>query len=119
MIFDSSALIQTIRKGAGFEEGSISVITLIEVLRGIDDDTKRKKTRALLMEAFDILDVNEDVMQSYIKLYFELKRKGEIASDADELIAATVHSKGETLITADKGFLRFEPLVKVKLLPTK
>jgi len=118
LIFDTSALIQSIRRGSGFQEGSISVITLIEVLRGIEDEQKREKTMALIEDAFNILDVNEDVAQSYVKLYFELKKKGELASDADELIAATAHSKGEALLTADRDFLKFEPLIKVNLLGT-
>ncbi|MDA4112395.1 MAG: type II toxin-antitoxin system VapC family toxin, partial [Thaumarchaeota archaeon] len=119
LIFDTSALIQSIRRQNGFEEGSISVITLIEILRGIEDQQKRGKTIALIKDAFDILDVNEEVVQSYVKLYFELKKKGELASDADELIAATAHSKGETLVTTDKDFLKFEPFIKVKLLAAK
>ena len=119
MIFDTSALIETIRGGTGFEEGAVSIITVIEVLRGIDDEQKCAKMIALIKDAFEILVVDEEVGQSYVKLYFELKKKGELASDADELIAATVHSKKETLITADKGFRRFEPFIKVNLVPVR
>jgi predicted nucleic acid-binding protein len=117
LIFDTSALISAIRKKTPFEEGTISIITLIEVLRGIDDDDKREKMANLVEEAFEILDVNREVMWSHIKLYFELKKKGEMSSDADELIAATAMTKRETLLTSDRAFLKFEPLIKVKIVP--
>jgi tRNA(fMet)-specific endonuclease VapC len=116
LIFDTTALIQAIRKKTDFEEGSISIITLIEVLRGIEDGEKREKTAGLLEQAFEIVDVNREVARAYLKLYFELKRKGESSSDADELIAATALSEGEALLTSDRGFLKFDPLVKVKLV---
>ncbi|MGI0079560.1 MAG: type II toxin-antitoxin system VapC family toxin, partial [Nitrososphaerales archaeon] len=99
-----------------FEDGSISIITLIEVLRGIEDGEKREKTSGLLEQAFKVVDVNRDVARAYFKLYFGLKRKGESSSDADELIAATALSQGETLLTSDKSFLKFDPWVKVKLV---
>ncbi|MGI0086193.1 MAG: type II toxin-antitoxin system VapC family toxin [Nitrososphaerales archaeon] len=116
MIFDTTELIRAIRKRSDFEDGSISIITLIEVLRGIEDGEKREKTSGLLEQAFEVVDVNRDVARAYFKLYFELKRKGESSSDADELIAASALSQGETLLTSDKGFLKFDPWVKVKLV---
>ncbi|HZW55321.1 MAG TPA: type II toxin-antitoxin system VapC family toxin [Nitrososphaerales archaeon] len=116
MIFDITGLIQAIRKKSDFEEGSTSIITLIEVLRGIEDTNKREKTSSLLQQAFEIVDVNREVARAYLKLYFELKRNGESSSDADELIAATALSQGEALLTSDKGFPKFDPLIKVKLV---
>lgn len=116
MIFDTTALISAIRRGRAFEEGSISIITLIEVLRGIEDEEKRKETANLLEEAFEILDVNRDVAEAYNELYFELKKKGKVSPDADQLIAATARSRSEALLTSDKDFLEFEPLVKVKFI---
>jgi predicted nucleic acid-binding protein len=116
LIFDTTALIHAIRKKSDFEEGSISIISLIEVLRGIEDPGKRDKTFSLLQQAFEIIDVNQDVARAYLRLYFALKKKGESSSDADQLIAATALSERETLLTSDKGFLRFDPLVKVKLV---
>jgi predicted nucleic acid-binding protein len=116
LIFDTTALIQAIRKNRDFEEGSISIITLIEMLRGIEDAEKREKTAALLQQAFEIVDVNEAVARAYLKLYFELKKMGESSSDADELIAATALSQKDVLLTSDKGFLKFNPLIKVKLV---
>jgi tRNA(fMet)-specific endonuclease VapC len=118
LIFDTSALIQAIRKKREFEEGSISIITLIEVLRGIEDAEKRERTAELLQRAFEIVDVDWEVARAYLRLYFELRKKGESSPDADELIAATALSRGEALLTSDKGFLKFDPLVKVKLIAT-
>ncbi|MDG6998032.1 MAG: type II toxin-antitoxin system VapC family toxin [Nitrososphaerota archaeon] len=104
MIFETSALIHTIRRKSYFEEGTISIITVIEALRGIKDAEKRENTLCLLEQAFEIVDVDLDVAHSYLTLHFELKRKGESCSDADEPIVATAFSEGETLLTADKGF---------------
>jgi len=116
LIFDTTALIQTIRKGSEFEEGSISVITLIEFLRGIEDKEKRKKSISLIEETFEILDVDKEVVLSYLDLFFELKKKREMASDGDALIAATAHAKNESVLTLDRDFLKFEPMIKVNLL---
>ncbi|MHB8566423.1 MAG: type II toxin-antitoxin system VapC family toxin [Nitrososphaerales archaeon] len=115
MIFDTTTLIQTIRNGADFEEGSISVITLIEFLRGIENEEKRKESLALIKESFDVLDVTKEVAQSYLKLYFELKKKGKVVSDADALIAATAHAMNEIVLTMDNDFMKFVPMVKVKI----
>lgn len=114
-MLDTTELILAIRGKSGFEEGSISIVTLVEVLRGIEDEDKREKTMDLLQDAFQIFDVNQEVVKGYLKLHFEMRRKGDSSSDADHLIAATALSKGEMLLTSDKGFLKFSPLVKVKL----
>ena len=106
-----------IRNGNEFEEGSISVITFIEVLRGIENEQKRKKSRTLIEETFDILDVDKAVATSYVEMYFESKKKGKAVSEADALIAATARTKGEILLTLDKDFQKFEPLIKVRFLP--
>jgi tRNA(fMet)-specific endonuclease VapC len=116
LIFDTTALIQAIRNKEKFEEGSISIITLVEVLRGIEDEERREKMIGLLEETFEILDINLEVAQSYVELYFELKKKGKTISDADGLIAATAKSKNDTLLTLDKGFKKFEPYVKVEMM---
>ncbi|MDG6994374.1 MAG: type II toxin-antitoxin system VapC family toxin [Nitrososphaerota archaeon] len=106
-----------IRNGNEFEEGSISVITLIEVLRAIENEQKRKRSKILIEETFDILDVDEAVASSYVEMYFELKKRGKAVSEADALIAATARTKGETLLTLDRDFEKFEPLIKVRFLP--
>jgi len=117
MIFDTSAVIRAIRTGSDFEEGSISVITLIEILRGIEDKAKRDKTMALLEQSFDILDVTRDLASAYVELYFGLKKKGEVVSDADTLIAASARARNETVVTSDRDFLKFGSSVRVKLIP--
>ncbi|RLG73488.1 MAG: type II toxin-antitoxin system VapC family toxin, partial [Thermoprotei archaeon] len=50
MIIDTSAFIEMIRKGE-FIEGSLSVITVIEILRGVKPG-KRKKVKKLIEESF-------------------------------------------------------------------
>lgn len=113
--FDTSALIQKITKGEHFEEGSISVITLIEFLRGIEDEKKRNKALALIKESFSIPDVRENIAISSVKLNFELKKKGKIVSDADLLIAVTASVRNETLVTLDQDFRVFESMINVSI----
>jgi len=105
-----------VRKGLQSSGVTISIVTLLEFLRGIENDDKRRKASSLIEQTFEIIDVTKEVGFSYIKLFFELRKKGETYSDADTLIAATALSRNEPLVTMDRDFLKFEPLIKVKLL---
>jgi tRNA(fMet)-specific endonuclease VapC len=117
LIFDTSVLVQRIRDRSEFQEGTISVITLIEFLRGIESEEKRKKSLALIEQTFEIADITREVAVSYLKLFFDLKKKGESTSDADTLIAATAYTRNEEVLTMDRDFLKFEPMIKVRIQP--
>ena len=98
-----------------FKTGYISVITLIEILRGVKEN-KRSKVKELLETVFDVLPIDNDVILEYCVLYQKLKERGQLVSDADLLIAATARSRNLTVITNDKDFLRLRNLgVKVKI----
>lgn len=56
-LFDTDAVVKMLSEKR-YEPGSISIITLIEVLRGISNDRKRGYVKTLLEEAFTILDLN-------------------------------------------------------------
>ncbi|MEM2322822.1 MAG: type II toxin-antitoxin system VapC family toxin [Candidatus Bathyarchaeia archaeon] len=88
-----------------FEPGSISVITLIEVLRGVKPE-KRDKVKKLLEESFEVLPLSNEVILKYCELYDRLKQRGEIIPDADMLIAATAIVNNIVLITMDRDFER-------------
>ena len=93
------------------EIGAISIITLIEILRGLDDG-KRIKVKDLLEKSFSLQSLNNETVIIYCSLYRRLKKEGVLIPDADLLIAATAISKSMTLKTHDQHFTR---LVKLGL----
>ena len=115
MIIDTSALIELLRRKQ-LVHGSISVVTLIEVLRGVSAE-KRSQVKRLLEECFEVLPIDNAVIEKYCELYTELRRRGELVPDADLLIAATALVRGEEVLTKDKHFLRLQDLgLRVRLL---
>lgn len=91
-----------LRRG-NFESGSISIITLLEVLRGISRD-KRREVKELLTHIFNVLEIDNDVVEKYCELYTELKSRGRLLSDPDLIIAATAIVNKEVLKTRNKDF---------------
>lgn len=110
-LLDTSVLVELLRRKK-YEFASISVITLIEVLRGVRSD-KREKVKDLIERSFDVINLDNRVVQTYCDLYDRLKERGEVIPDADLLIAATAISRGLSLKTSDKK--HFERLKKYRL----
>ncbi len=86
----------------------ISPITLLEVLRGINDK-KRLATKQLLEESFSVLNLDNSIIEAYCKIYRKLKNEGILLPDADLLIAATAIAHDLTLETKEAHFLRLKP----------
>jgi len=107
-LIDTSVLIDSLRKGS-YEEGSISVITLIEVLRGVSPE-KRNRVKQLLEKSFNVLSIDNKVIMRYCELYTSLKREGRLIPDADILIAATAIENSLVLATKDKDFEQLKEL---------
>ena len=105
-LIDTSVLVDNLRRGK-YEEGSISIITLIEILRGVSP-RKRSKVKQLLEKSFDILNIVNKAILKYCDLYTLLKQK-EIP-DADLLIAATAIVNNLILVTEDRDFERVKEL---------
>mgnify|MGYP000333042756 FL=1 len=106
ILLDTDVVIEMLRKRR-YEAGAISIITLIEVLRGLRAE-KREKVKELLEESFDVLNINNQVIETYCSIYRNLKEKGMLVPDADILIAATAISNNMTLKTRDKHFKELE-----------
>ena len=87
----------------------ISPITLLEVLRGIEDK-KRLTAKQLLEESFSVLNLDNSIIEAYCKIYRKLKNEGNLLPDADLLIAATAIAHDLILETTDAHFLRLKPL---------
>ena len=113
-LVDTSILVDWLRRGE-LREGCISVITLIEILRGVPA-RKRREVKLALEEIYTIIPLDNEVIQEYCNLYEALKRRGIKISDADLLIAASAKAKNLTLVTADKGFERLRELgIKIEI----
>jgi len=108
MLFDTSIVIKMIKEDK-FELGSISVITLIEILRGIDKE-RREKIKGLLEEVFDVLGIDNKVITEYCTMYDSLKKNSKLIPDADLLIAATAKANNMILKTKDFDFNRLRDL---------
>lgn len=113
-LLDTDIIIELLRKRK-YEAGAISIITLIEILRGIDAK-KRAKIKALLEETFNIENLDNKTIETYCNLHQNLKKQGEPLPDADLLIAATAISHNMSLKTTDQHFQRLKNL-GLKLTP--
>jgi len=105
-ILDTDVVVELIRNGR-YEAGDISIITLIEVLRGLDPE-KEGKVKELLEKSFNVLNLNNDIVRTYCRLYRGLREKGEALPDADLIIAATAMTHNVPLKSRDEHFVRLE-----------
>ena len=103
-LLDTDMVIELIRQGR-YEAGSISIITIIEVLRGIESK-KEVRVKELLEKSFNILNLDNDVIKTYCSLFRRLKVEGASIPDADLIIAATAITHNMTLRTGDEHFKR-------------
>lgn len=114
MLFDTSVVIDILRKKREYQYGSISVITLIEVVRGTRD-IEMAEVLVLLKQMFQVYDIGDDVILVYSKLYNALKQKRKNIADADLIIIATAHAKNEKLLTKDRNFEALSDIVDITI----
>jgi len=88
ILLDTDVLIEVLRRGIAPHDWAISVITLIEFLRGLNP-SKISEVKKRLEKAFTVIPLTDEVIETYCKLYGTLKEKGTLIPDADLLIAAT------------------------------
>jgi tRNA(fMet)-specific endonuclease VapC len=105
-LLDTGTVIDNMEKDDYFP-AFISTITLIEVLRGVDDK-KRPSAKQLLEEIFSVLNLDNSIIETYCHVYRILKEKGNMLPDADLLIAATAIAHDLTLETKDTHFQRLK-----------
>jgi predicted nucleic acid-binding protein len=108
ILFDTSIIVELLQKRE-HQIGAISIITLIEVLRGLETK-KSLKIKELLEKSFNILNIDNEVIQVYCSMYHELRDNGVSIPDADLLIAATAISHNLSMRTKDKHFERLKEL---------
>ncbi len=103
-LIDSDKLIDSIQSGRT-TAGAISVITLLEVLRGVDED-RRPRVKELLEKNYVVQGLDNEVILLACRLYSQLRRDGELVDEADLIIAATAIAGDSTLISGDRHFQR-------------
>jgi len=108
VLFDTSVVIKMLREKR-FEVGAVSVMTLIEILRGVPSN-KRSTVKDLLEKAFNIISIDNEVILEYCRLYDKLKKRGVLIPDANLLIAACASVQNLKIKTMDKDFERLRDL---------
>lgn len=113
-LIDTSVLIKWLQ-GGELKEGCISIITLIEVLRGISSH-ERGEVKSALEEIYEIVPLDNEVIGEYCNLYEALTKGGTKIPDVDLLIAAYAKAKNLPVITSDKHFEQLQGLgVKIEI----
>ena len=107
-LLDTDIIIEMLRQRR-HEVGAISIITLTELLRGLEA-RKRAKVKELLEESFNLLNPDNEVIEPYCNIHQKLKGEGTPIPDADLLIAATAIGHNKTLKTKDEHFERLRHL---------
>jgi len=108
IILDTDVLIEVIKRGVEPGDWAISIITLIEFLRGVSPG-KVGAVKDRLERAFTVIPLTNEVVETYCRLYRKLKERGELIPDADLLIAATSIALKAPLATLNvKHFGRLE-----------
>ena len=103
-LLDTDVVISLLRSRT-YRMGAVSVVSLVEVLRGVDVG-KRRRVKELLEESFEVVGLSNEVIEVYCDLYERLKGEGALVPDADLLIAATAMSKNLAVETGDEHFKR-------------
>ena len=107
-LLDTDIILEMLRERR-HEVGAISVVTLIEILRGLEA-RKRTRVKELLEESFNVQGLDNEIIETYCNLYRKLREEGVSIPDADLLIAATAMSRNMTLKTRDEHFERLGEL---------
>jgi len=126
VIFDTSEIIAIERKsydihrivdGHEDEEFGISVITVAELLHGVeraDTHTRKTKRQAFVekvIEFFPVFPLDITVARTYARLWASLSLQGITVGSHDLIIAATAISMDYTIITANtRHFEKIEGL---------
>ncbi|MDE1850543.1 MAG: type II toxin-antitoxin system VapC family toxin [Candidatus Micrarchaeota archaeon] len=115
MIFDTSIVIDMLNGKTPYKSGSISVITLLETIRGLKDSERRLRLMEFLKRAFSIYWLDEEIILASSDLYNRIKSKGKRLGDSDVIIAATALSKNEPLTTQDRDFEQVKDIIDVQI----
>lgn len=105
-LLDTSMVIKHLQEKTP-HTGHISILTLIEILRGIPIE-KRVNVKESFEELYRIYHLDNEIINEYCRLYDTLKQEGKLIPETDIIIAATAIAKKITLATLDTHFTRLE-----------
>jgi tRNA(fMet)-specific endonuclease VapC len=106
-------------KWESFEEVFISVITVSELLMGVQraDTEARKLKRSAFVEAIikeiPIIDFTPGVSRIHAEIYGSLAQRGQLLGAHDLIIAATAITHGHALLTANQNEFKKVPGLNV------
>jgi predicted nucleic acid-binding protein len=89
-LLDTDVLIEIIKQNKieELKDSCISIITLLEYLRGIKNEEDRKIAKENIEKIARIVGLENKSILIYSKIYEKLKGKGKLISDADLLQAS-------------------------------
>lgn len=109
----SQALLQRIQKVA-LEQQVMSMVTLAELLYGVQISSRKKENRAAvdaLTRHLSVIDWSRDAAEHYADIRADLKKKGQLIGSHDLMIAAHARSLGAIVVTNNvKDFRRVKGL---------
>jgi predicted nucleic acid-binding protein len=122
VVFDSSIVVDVMKKNKAAralieshtENGriAITIVTKYEILRGTDKEDLNLVSKWL--NQFIVYDFDDHAIAEVVKAYKKLKEHGNLINEFDMIIAGIATANGETLITKDRDFLKFnDPKIKV------
>lgn len=110
-LLDTSVLINILNNKITFVEllGGIpldlcrlSVITIGEVLEGVEKESKKEAEAKEVFSQFKILDVDRDVCEKFAGVRKDLRKRGQLIDNMDILIGSTALIHKLTLVTGNK-----------------
>lgn len=110
-LLDTSVLINILNNKITFVEllGGIpldlcrlSVITIGEVLEGVEKESKKEAEAKEVFSQFKILDVDRDVCEKFAGVRKDLRKRGQLIDNMDILIGSTALVHKLTLVTGNK-----------------
>ncbi len=96
------------------QQQAVSMITLAELLHGVQVSSQKKANRAAvdaLVRHLTVIDWSRDAADHYAEIRADLKRKGQLIGSNDLLISAHARSLGAVVVTNNvKDFGRVKGL---------
>jgi predicted nucleic acid-binding protein len=114
-LIDTSVLIDILKGKLTSVGNSLSIVSMMEVIRVLEED-KRLKVFESLKEIYTIHPLDDKVALKYAELYYMLKDKGITISDLDLIIASTAKAYNEKIMTKDKDFLLLSEYIQIELI---